>query len=80
MKKQNISEMKGSWPDPEKVACKDCIYRNRDTIELGKKIIKCGVVDSFCEMYPGPPTDNGKPLEILFQNASCKFYEKDDDS
>lgn len=36
-----------------------------------------GVTKAFCQKYIGPPEDNGKPHEILFNGADCDFYEKE---
>lgn len=76
-KKREFAPIKASWPDPTKVPCKGCLHRDKTVIEIDGKEIKCGITRSFCDMYPGPPIDNGKPGEILFENADCDFYEEE---
>lgn len=67
--------MKGQWPDPKKVRCKDCVFRDKTVLHLGDKVIPTGVVDCYCKQFP--KDTNGKPLEILFRNADCPFYKSD---
>lgn len=65
--------MKGQWPNPNTIVCKDCIYRDKTTIELNGKIIPVGVTKSFCEEYSD---GKGKPLEILFRDGDCPYFEE----
>ena len=67
--------MKGQWANPDTIICKDCIYRDKCTIELNGRTIPVGVTKSFCEMYP---RGQGKPSEILFQNANCDYYVQEE--
>lgn len=71
--------IRGSWPDPNKVICKDCAFRDKTSVMLNDKTLYVGVTKSFCKIYEKPPKTNGKPNEILFKNADCKYYMKDDD-
>lgn len=71
------NEIRPQWPDPKKIICKDCIYRDKTEIDLDGKKIPCGVTKDFCKIYLGPPNDNGKPHTVLFQNDYCEFYEED---
>lgn len=73
----NTSPMKGQWANPKTIMCKDCIHRNRDTVEINGKTIQTGITKAFCDMYVGPPIDNGKPLDILFMNKKCEYYEQE---
>lgn len=77
MKKENI--MKGQFPSPEKIKCKDCIYRDITVIKIGNIEKPVGVTKSWCEKY-NQFNSAGKPKEILFQNEDCEFYKKDSTS
>lgn len=76
--KRELDPMKAAWPDPDKIKCRDCFNRDKTEVKLGGKVVKCGITKSFCNAYPPPPDSNGKPLEVLFQNADCRFYAKDE--
>ena len=73
-KKREFDPIKGFWPDPESIMCKDCIFRDRAEIDLGSKKIKCGITRAECEIYQKP---NYKPNAILFQKEKCEYYVKD---
>lgn len=76
-KKREFSPMKTQWVNPDEILCKDCIHRDKEEIKIGDKTIKCGVTKSFCDMFIGPPIDNGKPNGILFNGDDCDFYEEE---
>ena len=83
MAKENVnakeaqSQIKGQFPERDKIICKDCIFRDKTVIELGEKEIPVGVTKAFCDMYQAPPASNGKPHDVLFNNADCEFYVKE---
>lgn len=62
----------GTFSDLEKIKCKDCIYRDKRLV-LGKDT---GARKAWCEIYT---KEDGisKPTEILFKNADCEFYKKE---
>lgn len=72
--KREFDPLKGSWPDPDKIMCRDCVFRDKTEVVLSKKIIKCGITKNECEIYQKP---NYKPTEILLQNAECDYYVND---
>lgn len=74
---REFDPMKMTQPDPDKIACRDCLYRDRDEINLGDVVIKCGITKGYCDIFPEGGEDNGKPLDVLFQNAPCPEYVKD---
>lgn len=75
---REFTPIKGSWPDPKKVKCKDCKFRDRTAVEINGRMIYSGIVKSFCDKYVGyDKGGNYKPNEILFQNADCEYYEKE---
>lgn len=76
--KRQLDPIKGEFPDQNKIPCADCFNRDREEVRVGSRVIKCGVTRAFCNAYPPPPDSNGKPLEILFHGAKCKFYAKDE--
>lgn len=76
--KEAQSEIKGQFPNKDKIICKDCMFRDKTTLKLGKNEIPVGVIKAFCEKYETPPKSNGKPHEILFENGICEYYEKED--
>lgn len=63
-------------PDVEKIACKDCLNRDKTVIEINGKIITVGVTKDTCDVYKGPPIDTGKPHKVLFNNARCDYFIK----
>lgn len=77
MEKENVSPMRGIFPDPEKIKCRDCFNRDRTEVKILGKMKKVGITKAFCAAYPEPPDSRGKPSEVLFQNADCRFYVKD---
>lgn len=74
MPEREVSPMKGQFPDPKKIVCKDCFLRDKTAIVLKGKRIEVGVTKSFCDAFPAPPDSNGKPSDILFRNARCPYY------
>lgn len=70
--KKEFDPIIGNFPDKEKIKCKDCISRLK--IKVANKDI--GPMNGYCHMYTRE-NSNGKPIDVLFKNANCKFYEKD---
>lgn len=69
--------MKMQGADPNKVVCKDCEFRDRTSFELNGRIIPTGMTKSWCNVYT-KENSNGKPLDVLLRNASCKYYMKEE--
>ena len=65
-------------PDPEKVRCRNCLYRDQTTVNAGGKKIPVGVTRGTCLVFNKP--GNRKPMTVLFDNADCPMYEKDEDA
>lgn len=76
-KRREFTPMKGTWADPEKVVCKDCVFRDRTVVELFGKKDACGITRDTCEIYKGPPTTAYKPSSILLHNEPCQYYTKE---
>lgn len=74
MKKREFSPMKGQMADPNQIFCRDCAFRDKTTIAIGKDIIPVGVTKDTCDVFIYP---NTKPHEILFDEAPCNYWSKD---
>lgn len=72
---REVSPITGTFPDSKKIMCKDCLYRDRDSITIGDETIECGISKAYCDIFP--EGGDGKPLDVLFQNAICPEYVKD---
>lgn len=71
-----FTDMKGQFPDPEKVKCKDCVFRDKTVVNIEGKDLFSGVTRCYCAKYQKGET-NGKPHDVLFLNADCRYYKKD---
>jgi hypothetical protein len=71
------SPIKGQFPNKNTIICKDCMFRDKTKIKIGKNKIPVGVTKAFCEKYEAPPKSNGKPHDVLFENGICEYYEKE---
>ena len=74
-KKREFSPMHCESPDGNEIFCRDCAFRDKTTIEWDGKNISVGVTKAYCDIFVEP---NSKPNEILFQQAPCDFYVKDE--
>ena len=59
------------------IKCRDCVFRKPDLIRDGAVIVK-GYINRYCKVYT-PGISSGKPNDILFKNADCKYYRKDEE-
>lgn len=75
-KKREFSPMKCESPDANEIFCRDCTFRDKTTIELSGKNIPVGVTKAYCDIFVEP---NSKPMDILFQQAPCDYWVKDED-
>lgn len=71
--------MKMQTADAGKVRCRDCIYRDRETMKIGDKRILIGVTRDTCMIYDGQK-GNWKPTSVILRNRNCEFYEKDEEA
>lgn len=72
MNKKEFDPIMGQHPDKDKIQCATC--KNRLQIIIAGKDI--GPANAYCKHYQEEKTE-GKPVDVLFENATCKFYEKD---
>lgn len=63
--------------DPKKMRCRDCIYRDRDTMTLEGEKVLVGVMRDTCLIFDGK-RGNWKPTAVMLDGADCLFYERDD--
>lgn len=63
--------------DPARMKCRDCIYRDQDTMTVDGKTIQVGIMRASCLIYDGKK-GNWKPTGVYFQNEGCLFYERDE--
>lgn len=70
-------EVRMQTADPNRIQCRDCIYRDRDTMVLGGKKIQTGVMRGRCMIFDGKK-GNWKPTSVVMRNENCLFYEHDE--
>lgn len=63
--------------DPSKMPCRDCIYRDRDTMQIDGKTVQTGIMRATCKFFDGK-RGNWKPNAVYFQNGPCLIYEWDE--
>lgn len=69
--------MKMQTADPEKMVCKDCLYRDRTEITLDGKKVKVGVMRDTCLVFDGK-RGNWKPTGVVLDGEPCLLYERDE--
>lgn len=70
------NEMHMQTADPEKIRCRDCIYRDRDTMKIDGKVIQTGIMRGTCLIFDGK-RGNWKPTRVTLENGDCMFYDKE---
>ena len=73
-KRREFTPMRGTFPDPKKIVCKDCVFRDHTVVELFGKKDACGITRANCEIYKYPAN---KPHSILFDGGPCQYYTKE---
>ena len=63
--------------DPNKMPCRDCIYRDQTTVTIDGEKIRSGITRDTCLIYDGK-RGNWKPSNVYFMNESCPMYEQDE--
>lgn len=76
--KEAQSPIRVQFPNPNKIICKDCVFRDHTVIDVGDKELHVGTTKAYCDMYQKPPASNGKPHEILFEGKTCELYAKEE--
>lgn len=72
-KKRELTPIKAQFPADD-IICKDCVFRDHETVEIGGTVLPVGMKRGSCLVY----TDKaGKPNDILFNGAGCDFYEQE---
>ena len=65
------SPIKAQTPNPEKISCKDCKYRDKTTFGFDGKVYAVGITRDSCDKF------KHKPPEVLFLNDECVEYAKE---
>lgn len=70
-----FTPMRGQWPDPDKIVCRNCAFRDKTIVEVEGVDKPVGITRDTCEMFDG--TEDCKPHDVLFLNADCEYYLED---
>lgn len=73
-KQRQFAPMKCQTPDPKEMFCRDCAFRDKTEIKVGKLILKVGISKAQCDIYVYP---DKKPSDVLFDSAPCDYWVKD---
>lgn len=71
--------MRFQTADPNKMPCRDCIYRDQTTVELNGETLRVGITRDTCLIYDGN-RGHWKPSNVYFMNEHCEFYVQDEDA
>lgn len=63
--------------DPERMQCRDCIYRDKDTMQIEGKTVQTGIARATCLIFDGKK-NRWKPNNVYFNGEPCMFYEQDE--
>lgn len=70
------SVMHTTMQDIETCQCSDCDLRNRETITVGGKVKRIGVIKADCLAFERETT-NGKPPQFISNELPCPYYIKE---
>lgn len=70
------SEMRTTMQDPEKCQCRDCEFRNRETITISGNVKHIGVIKADCLIFE-KETTNGKPTQFITNELPCPYKQKE---
>ena len=71
------SDIHAQNADPNKMACRDCIYRDRDTMQIDGNTVQTGVMRGTCLIFDGK-RGRWKPNNVYFMNEKCPMYVLDE--
>lgn len=78
-KKREFSPIHATHPDPEKIQCKTCKFRDKTVMKMPSgKEVAIGRIRSFCDKYQKPPKSNGKPHDIMYNIRRCEYYRMEE--
>ena len=77
MAKKEFTPIHGQFPDREKIQCRNCMFRKKVLVTIDDQTMDIGAGKSFCDIFPGPPEDNGKPVPIMFNQQTCPYKIKE---
>ena len=69
--------MRMQQADPNKMPCRDCLYRDKTEMTLEGEKVRVGLTRDTCLFFDGK---NGrwKPSNVYFLNEPCPMYEWDE--
>lgn len=70
-------EVHAQTADPNKMNCRDCIYRDKTTMRINGNQIYIGIMRDTCTIFDGKK-GRWKPSNVYFLNESCPFHETDE--
>lgn len=71
------TEVRAQTADPNKIACRDCIYRDQETLKIDGKVIQVGIMRATCLIFDGKK-GRWKPDGVDLGGQPCPFYEQDE--
>lgn len=71
---REFDPIKPQTPDAKKILCMDCEYRDRTVLNINGKVLPVGATKMYCLKYKNK---TGKPYDVLFKNADCERYKKE---
>lgn len=71
---REFTPIHAQWADPDKIACRDCVFRDRTVVELIGYRFEAGISKRNCQIYLV------KPWDVYYDNAPCQYYRKDPDA
>lgn len=76
---KDIDPIRPQTPSINKIQCATCVYRDKTTLVINGTLREVGVIRNNCKMYSNNIYPYGKPRNILFNNAKCEYYVKDEE-
>ena len=72
--KRTLDPIKPQTPDASKIMCMTCEHRDKFALRIRDKIVPVGATKIYCSEYN---SGTGKPYDVLFANAKCPRYKKE---
>ena len=72
--RRKFDPIKPQTPDAKKILCMDCEYRDKTVLSINGKVLPVGATKMYCSQFRNR---TGKPYDVLFNNAECERYKKE---
>lgn len=69
--------MRTQTADPNKIHCRDCLYREKDTMKIDGEVVQTGIMRGTCLVFDGK-RGNWKPTSVTLDGERCPLYEWDE--